>query len=116
MQTYVIYHNPKCSKSRATLELLQEKNVNVEIVEHLDNPPTGHQLKRILSLLNYQPIDLIRRGEDVFSALNLDGPTTTEDQLVSAMIANPILIERPIVLCGNRAIIGRPPEQVLDLL
>jgi arsenate reductase len=116
MQTYVIYHNPKCSKSRATLELLLEKNVNVEIVEYLDNPPTGHQLKRILSLLNYQPIDLIRRGEDVFSALNLDGPTTTEDQLVSAMIANPILIERPIVLCGNRAIIGRPPEQVLDLL
>jgi arsenate reductase len=116
MQTYVIYHNPKCSKSRATLELLQEKNVNIEIVEYLDNPPTAHQLKRILSLLNYQPIDLIRRGEDVFSALNLDGPTTTEDQLVSAMIANPILIERPIVLCGNRAIIGRPPEQVLDLL
>ena len=116
MSDYVIYHNPKCSKSRATLALLIENKIEPDIIEYLDNPPTGHQLKRILSLLNYQPIDLIRRGEDVFSALNLDGPTTTEDQLVSAMIANPILIERPIVLCGNRAIIGRPPEQVLDLL
>ncbi|MEZ7818674.1 MAG: arsenate reductase [Candidatus Azotimanducaceae bacterium] len=116
MPNYVIYHNPSCSKSRATLALLQENNLEPEIIEYLDNPPSTEEVEHILALLKYQPIELMRTNEATFTSLNLAAPTTTNKQLVEAMVGNPILIERPIVLRGNQAIIGRPPERVLDLI
>lgn len=116
MTDYVIYHNPKCSKSRATLALLIENKIEPEIVEYLDKPPGVTALGHILTLLNLQPIELMRTNEEAFNALNLGDPTTTKEQLIKAMNSHPILMERPIVVRGNKAIIGRPPEQVLSLL
>ena len=116
MPDYVIYHNPSCSKSRATLALLRENNVEPEIIEYLENPPSVEEIKRILALLNYQPIELMRTKEAPFSDLNLSDQATTNEQLVAAMVSHPILMERPIVLRNNQAIIGRPPEQVLSLI
>jgi arsenate reductase len=116
MSDYVIYHNPNCSKSRATLALLVENKVAPEIIEYLDNPPSTTALEKILALLNLQPIELMRTNEETFTALNLGDPGTTNEQLINAMNAHPILIERPIVVRGTKAIIGRPPEQVLSLI
>ena len=116
MSDYVIYHNPKCSKSRATLELLIENKIEPDVIEYLDNPPSITALENILTLLNCQPIELMRTNEETFTALNLGDPTTTNEELIKAMNAHPILIERPIVVRGTKAIIGRPPEQVLSLI
>lgn len=116
MSDYVIYHNPKCSKSRATLALLIENKVKHEIIEYLDNPPSVTALENILTLLNLQPIELMRTNEETFNALNLADTTKTRAQLIKAMHSHPILIERPIVVRGDRAIIGRPPEKVLSLI
>ena len=116
MSDYVIYHNPKCSKSRAALALLTENKIEPEIIEYLDKPPSITTLENILTLLNFQPIELVRTNEEAFNVLNLGDPTTTNEQLIKAMNSHPILIERPIVVCANKAIIGRPPEQVLSLI
>jgi len=111
----VIYHNPRCSKSRATLKLLEERGLNPTIIEYLVNPPDKETLEKILSLLSLQPGDLMRRGEHIYKELGLDNPALNNDELVQAMIDNPILIERPIVVAGDKARIGRPPEQVLEI-
>ena len=116
MSDYVIYHNPKCSKSRATLALLIENKIEPDIIEYLDNPPSITALENILTLLNCQPIELMRTNEETFTALNLGDPTTNNEQLIKAMNAHPILIERPIVVRGTKAIIGRPPEKVMSLI
>jgi arsenate reductase len=111
----VIYHNPRCSKSRATLKLLEERGLNPTIIEYLVSPPDKETLEKILSLLSLQPGDLMRRGESIYKELGLDNPALNNDELVQAMIDNPILIERPIVVAGDKARIGRPPEQVLEI-
>lgn len=111
-----IYHNPRCSKSRQTLELLRENGHTPEIVEYLKTPPTAEELAAVLKKLGKGPREVMRKGEAVFKELNLGDDSLTDAQLIDAMVANPILIERPIVITAGKAAIGRPPESVLDIL
>lgn len=111
-----IYHNPRCSKSRQTLALLEDKGVELEIIEYLKTPPDQETLQDILTKLGIEPMDLIRKGESIFDELTLSDKATDMTALVNAMIEHPILIERPIVLANDKATIGRPPESVLDIL
>ena len=111
-----IYHNPRCSKSRQTLALLVENGIHPNIVEYLNEPPDTATLENLLQMLNLTPRELMRTKESVYAELNLDDPALSDADLVAAMQANPILIERPIVVQGDRAVIGRPPENVLALV
>jgi len=111
-----IYHNPRCSKSRATLALLESRGIDPEIIHYLETPPDAERLDALLDMLDCEPREAMRRKEAPYAALGLDEPTLTRGALIEAMVANPILIERPIVVAGRRAAIGRPPESVLDLL
>ena len=110
-----IYHNPRCSKSSATLALLEEHGADPLIVDYLKAPPSAVELQAILKKLKLKPRDLMRKGEDAYKALGLDNEKLSDEKLVQAMAENPILIERPIVVAGAKAKIGRPPESVLDL-
>lgn len=114
--TVTIYHNPKCSKSRETLALLQEKGITPQIVEYLKTPPDAATLKQIIKLLGIGPRDLMRRKEEPYKTLGLDDPKLSNDALIAAMVAHPILIERPIVVAHGKAALGRPPENVLAIL
>jgi len=109
-----IYHNPKCSKSRQTLGLLQEKGIDLDIVEYLTNPPSVAELKRVLGMLGKGPRDILRKKEAANEGL--DDASLSDDDLIERMVANPIVIERPIVVTGNKAALGRPPECVLEIL
>ena len=111
-----IYHNPKCSKSRQTLKLLQEQGINPVTIEYLKNPPTVEKLKEILSLLGVSPRDLMRKKEDEYKELDLANSRLSDEDLIGFMVKNPNLIERPIVLANGKAALGRPPEQVLNIL
>ncbi len=111
-----IYHNPKCSKSRQTLELLKENGVTPTIIEYLKTPPTAEKLKKILTRLGIKPRDLMRKKEDAYSVCQLDDMSFSDNDLIEFMVKHPILIERPIVLANGKAKIGRPPEQVLEIL
>ena len=112
-----IYHNPRCSKSRQTLLILNSRpDCETEVVEYLKNPPSHQQLKAIVKMLSMSPIDLIRKNEAPYKSENLGNQALSTDELIAKMIEHPILIERPIVVAGNKAVIGRPPEQVLDIL
>jgi len=111
-----IYHNPRCSKSRQALKLLEERGVDLNIVEYLKTPPDARELGRLLDLLGLEPRALMRTGETAYKENNLDDPALTAEQLISAMVEHPILIERPIAVAGDRARIGRPPENVLDIV
>ena len=111
-----IYHNPRCSKSRQTMALLEKKGVAPKVIEYLKDPPTAAELKRVLGLLKMKPRDLMRKKEDVYAKLKLDNPKLTDAALIKAMVANPVLIERPIVLANGKAALGRPPEHVLKIL
>ncbi len=111
-----IYHNPKCSKSRQTLELLQQNGITPTIIEYLKTPPTAEMLKKILVQLGLAPRDLLRKKESIYAECKLDNPSLSDDALIDFMIKHPILIERPIVLANGKAALGRPPEQVLAIL
>ncbi len=111
-----IYHNPRCSKSRQTLQLLHERGSEPEIVEYLKTPPSADELHRILDLMGMSPRDLMRRKESEYKASGADNPELSDDELIQLMVTHPKLIERPIVVNGGKAAIGRPPEQVLDIL
>lgn len=111
-----IYHNPRCSKSRQTLELLRSRGIEPEIIRYLETPPTRDELLRLLDLLGLEPLELMRTKEKVFQELGLAQGEPAREALIDAMLAHPVLLERPIVVCGDRAAIGRPPEAVLDLL
>lgn len=111
-----IYHNPRCSKSRQTLQLLEEKGIQPEIIEYLKKAPSKTELESVLSMLNIEPRDLMRKGEAIYKEQNLKDDSLSNVQLITAMLENPILIERPIVLANGKAAIGRPPESVLDIL
>lgn len=110
-----IYHNPRCSKSRQTLALIKENGIEPEIIEYLKNVPTTDELKRIVDMLGIKPFDLLRKGEEVYKkeykSLNL-----TDDEWIKVMTEHPKLIERPIVVKNNSAVLGRPPENVLKLV
>ncbi|NNE38065.1 MAG: arsenate reductase (glutaredoxin) [Gammaproteobacteria bacterium] len=111
-----IYHNPRCSKSRQTLDLLEEKGIQPDINEYLLSPPSADDLKIILKMLGKSARELMRKKETVYKENGLDDENLSEDELINAMIHHPILIERPIVLANGKAAIGRPPENVLDII
>jgi arsenate reductase len=116
MSEVTIYHNPRCSKSRQTLALLEAQGINPTVVLYLENPPDAGALKQILALLELTPRALMRSKEPEYEALDLANPAHSDDALIAAMVTDPILIERPIVIAGARAAIGRPPEKVLEIL
>lgn len=111
----LIYHNPRCGKSRNTLAILKEKNVEVEVFEYLKTPPSFDELKNVINLLKIRPEELLRKGEAVFKE-NYKNKSFSEDEWIEIMVSNPILIERPIVVNNGEAIIGRPPENVLEII
>lgn len=112
----IIYHNPKCAKSRQALALLAARGVTPRIVEYLKTPPTRAELGKILKLLRMDPRALMRRKEPEYRKAGLDDPALTRAQLIAALVKFPRLIERPIVLARGRAALGRPPENVLKIL
>lgn len=116
MSEIVLYHNPRCSKSRAALELLQSRELAVSAVPYLEAPPNASALRELLGKLGLEARQLLRTGEEAYRELNLADPALDEDALIAAMAAHPKLIERPIAVCGERAVVGRPPERVLEIL
>ncbi|KEF32788.1 MAG: arsenate reductase (glutaredoxin) [Gammaproteobacteria bacterium] len=111
-----IFHNPRCSKSRQTLELLKEQGIEPEIVRYLETPPSAQELSDILQQLDCEPRDLMRVKESEYKEQGLDNPDLSREQLIAAMVETPKLIERPIVLANGKAAVGRPPENVLSIL
>ncbi len=111
-----IFHNPRCSKIRAALQLLDEKGIQPTVVEYLKNAPTEDELEKLLKLLGMEPRELMRKGEAAYKEVGLDNPDLDRKTLIRAMVEHPILIERPIVIANGKAAIGRPPEKVLDIL
>lgn len=114
--TVTIFHNPRCTKSRATLKFLRARGVEPDIVEYLETPPSAEQFREILAKLSLGPRDVIRKGEKIYKQLELADTKLSDTALITAMVGNPILIERPIVVNGEKAALGRPPENVLDIL
>jgi arsenate reductase (glutaredoxin) len=115
MSDFTIYHNPRCSKSRTTLALLQEKGIEPEIILYLETSPDATQIASLLDKLGISAAQLVRRGEEAYKAEGL-GADSSDEQLIAAMATHPKLIERPIVVHGDRAVLGRPPENVLGLI
>lgn len=111
-----IYHNPRCTKSRQTLALLEQRGIKPKIIEYLDNPPSAAELKHLLKLLGIPARELLRKKEDEYHQAKLDDPSLSDAEIINAMIKHPRLIERPIVVTGNKAAIGRPPENALKIL
>ncbi|WP_313325026.1 arsenate reductase (glutaredoxin) [Pseudomonas qingdaonensis] len=116
MTELTLYHNPRCSKSRGALELLEARGLTPEVVRYLETPPDAATLKALLGKLGIGARQLLRSGEDEFKTLGLADPALSDDQLIDAMARHPKLIERPILVAGNKAVIGRPPEKVLEIL
>lgn len=116
IMSITIYHNPRCSKSRATLQILSDKNKSINVVKYLETPPTAEQLSDILNKLNLNPEDIIRKNETDYKTSGLDNPNLSRAEHIDLMVQNPIVIERPIVVSDTAARIGRPPENILDIL
>ena len=116
MTDLTLYHNPRCSKSRGALELLEARGLTPTVVRYLETPLSAAQLRDLLAKLNISARQLLRSGEDEYKALNLADSGLTDAQLIDAMAAHPKLIERPILVAGEKAVIGRPPEKVLEIL
>lgn len=111
-----IYFNPKCTKCRLSMQLLDDKGIKPDVIEYLEQPPTTSELNEILNLLGLEPRELMRKREAPYTEQNLDDENLSREELIQAMIENPILIERPIVINGKEATIGRPPEKILDII
>lgn len=111
-----IYHNPRCSKSRQTLELIKQQGIEPEVILYLETPPTKKQLNELLSLLDIQPRSLLRSSEEAYKEKGLSDKSLPDSTLIQAMLDVPKLIERPIVVANGKAVLGRPPENVLDIL
>ncbi len=111
----VIYHNPRCSKSRQALAMLEERGIEPEVVEYLKTPPTRAELKALLAKLGLKPAQVVRTGEELYKE-KYRGRELTDEQWLDALVENPVLLERPIVVKGGRAVIGRPPEKVLEIV
>ena len=114
--TPIIFHNPKCGTSRNTLAIMQDSNETPEVVEYLKTPPSREYLVELLALMHIAPRELIRSKENIYSELGLDNPALSDAQLIDAMIAHPILINRPIVVTNKGAALCRPAERVFELL
>ena len=112
--SYKIYHNPRCSKSRETLSILKDNGIEAEIIEYLKDTPTEKELKTLLNQLQLNAVDILRKGESIFKE-EYKGKDLTNEEWIEAMVKHPKLIERPIVVKGNKAILGRPPQKVLEL-
>ena len=114
-EAVTIFHNPRCSKSRQTLQIIEDKGVSPEVVEYLKQPPSYAELDQLVTMLGIEPRQLMRRNEKIYKELGL---ADIEDRgtLLQAMVEHPILIERPVVIKGDRAVLGRPPENVLELV
>jgi len=110
-----IYHNNRCSKSRQGLQILEKSGKEFKVVKYLENVPTAKELKEIIGLLGISPIELVRKNEAIWKE-NYKNKTLSDNELIEAMVNNPKLIERPIIINGNKAVIGRPPEKILDIL
>ncbi|MDH3646198.1 MAG: arsenate reductase (glutaredoxin) [Gammaproteobacteria bacterium] len=111
-----LYHNPRCSKSRATLALLQTRGVDLDVVFYLDTPPSCEQLRKLIAMLNMSPRQLMRTGEKEYREQGLDDPKLGDDELIAALHKFPKLMERPILVMNGKARIGRPPESVIEIL
>jgi arsenate reductase (glutaredoxin) len=116
MKAVTLWHNPRCSKSRQALELLRERGLEPRVVEYLKDPPSAQELGRVLKLLGMEPRDLIRKKEPPYRELGLADASMGRDALIAAMVEHPILIERPVVIAGSRAVLARPPGLALALL
>ncbi|MCG8295362.1 MULTISPECIES: arsenate reductase (glutaredoxin) [Pseudomonas] len=116
MTDLTLYHNPRCSKSRGALELLEARGLAPTIVRYLETPPDAATLAQLLGKLGIGARQLLRTGEDEYKALDLANPALTDAQLIDAMVKHPKLIERPILVAGDKAVVGRPPEKVLEIL
>lgn len=116
MTDLTLYHNPRCSKSRGALELLEARGLTPNILRYLETPPSAAELQSLLGKLGIGARQLLRTGEDEYKALNLADSSLSEAQLIAAMVTHPKLIERPILIADDKAVIGRPPEKVLELL
>jgi arsenate reductase (glutaredoxin) len=112
----IIYHNPRCSKSREALSILEDNGYSPQIVEYLIQPNSANQIRGLISMLGIFPRDILRTGEEAYKILNLADATKSEDDIINAICQNPVLLERPIVIKGKKAVIGRPPIRVLDIL
>jgi arsenate reductase len=110
-----IYHNNRCSKSRDSLAILTEQNIEIKVIDYLKNPPTTKQIKSLLKKLKMKPLELLRKSENLYKD-NYKDENLSDDEWIELMANNPILIERPIIVNGNKAVIGRPPEKVLEIL
>jgi arsenate reductase len=111
-----IYHNPRCSKSRETLELLKDKGLKPQVIEYLKTPPTAEELDEILKKMNAEPETVVRTKEEAYAKSGLKNPALSRAEKISILVKNPVLIERPIVVNGEKAALGRPPEKVLGIL
>lgn len=116
MTDLTLYHNPRCSKSRGALELLEARGLQPQVVRYLDTPLSAEELRALLAKLGYSARQLLRSGEELYQELNLADPALDDEALIAAMAEHPRLIERPILVVGDRAVVGRPPERVLELL
>ena len=116
MTELTLYHNPRCSKSRGALELLEARGLAPTVVHYLETPPSAAELRALLAKLGLSARQLLRSGEDEYQTLNLADASLSEAQLIDAMVAHPKLIERPILVAGDKAAVGRPPEKVLEIL
>jgi arsenate reductase len=116
MTDMTLYHNPRCSKSRSALQLLEERGLNPVIVRYLETPLSAAHLQKLLSMLGLSPRQLLRTGEDEYKTLGLSNSQLTDAQLIDAMANQPKLIERPILVVGDKAVIGRPPERILEIM
>ena len=112
----VIYHNSRCSKSRETLQILQDSSIELEIIDYLETPPSAQELNRIIEMLGVSARDLLRRTEQVYIDADLDNDSLSDDDIINAIVEHPALLQRPIVICADKAIIGRPPTLVLDII
>ena len=116
MTDMTLYHNPRCSKSRGALELLEARGLQPQVVRYLETPPSAAELRALLARLGYGARQLLRSGEEEYQTLGLADPALDDAALIAAMVAHPRLIERPILVVGDKAVVGRPPERVLELL
>lgn len=116
MSELTLYHNPRCSKSRGALELLEARGLAPTVVRYLDTPPSAAELRELLAKLGMNARQLLRTGEEEYQTLGLADTSLSEDQLIEAMAAHPRMIERPILIVGDKAVVGRPPEKVLEIL
>lgn len=116
MTRATIWHNPRCSKSRETKKLLEDQGVELDVRLYLEDPPSKALLEKTLKQLGMKPRDLLRTKEEAYAEAGLDDEGLSDDRVLDAMIAHPILIERPVVVVGDKAVLGRPPENALELL